>query len=67
MRNGKTTAPINIYLIQIWNNDVLVRDLVPALDLTGVACMFDNVSAQFFYNADSNTGNFIAGPVVSEQ
>lgn len=57
----------NIYLIQIWNNDVLVRDLVPALDQTGVACMFDNVSAQFFYNADSNTGNFIAGPVVSEQ
>ena len=34
-------------------------DLIPVLDKDGVACMYDKVSEQYFYNA--GTGSFIAG------
>ena len=53
-----------IYYCKIWNNNNLVRDFIPVLDEAGVACMFDRVTNQFFYNA--GTGNFIAGPIVTE-
>lgn len=53
-----------LYYLKIYDNDILVRDLVPVLDTNGVACMFDKVTKQFFYNA--GTGDFIAGPAVGE-
>ena len=51
-----------IYYCKIWDNGILVRDFIPALDSTGVPCLFDTVTQQFFYN--SGTGNFTAGPAV---
>jgi len=52
-----------IYYTKIWDdNGTLVRDFIPAKDLSGVACMYDKVSGQFFYNA--GTGNFVAGPEI---
>ena len=46
-----------LYMYQIYENDVLVRDFVPAKDLNGVICLYDKVTKQFFYNAGS--GDFI--------
>lgn len=45
------------------NNSVLF-DGIPVLDFNGVPCLFDMVTNEFFYN--QGTGDFIAGPVVSE-
>ena len=64
--NSNDCTPMTgyIYYTKIWDNDVLVRDFIPVLDSNGVACMFDKVTGQFFYNA--GTGDFIAGPVINE-
>ena len=51
-----------IYSCQIYDNDVLVRDLWPCYDPDGVACMYDKVSEAYFYNA--GTGEFVAGVVA---
>lgn len=51
-----------LYGSQIYEDGVLVRDFVPALDKNNVACLFDKVSETYFYNA--GTGSFNAGPVI---
>lgn len=51
-----------IYLMQIWQNDILVRDFIPVIDGNGTPCLFDKVEGKFYYSA--GTGNFIAGPVI---
>ena len=51
-----------IYYTKIWNDGLLVRDMIPVLDKDDIPCMYDKVSGQYFYNA--GTGQFIAGPVV---
>ena len=49
------------YYVKIYDgNNVLVGDYIPVKDSNGVACMYDKVTGNFFYNA--GTGNFIAGP-----
>lgn len=48
-----------IYSCQIYDNGTLVRDLWPCLDEDGVACMYDKVTKEYYYNAGS--GEFIAG------
>ena len=45
---------------KIWVAGVLVRDLIPVLDWSDVACMYDRVSGALFYNAGE--GDFVAGP-----
>ena len=64
--NGNYTQKSNarIFYTKIYENGVLVRDMIPVLDFNGVPCMFDEVSQTFFYN--KGTGNFIAGPIVKE-
>lgn len=42
---------------KVWKNDILLFDLVPALDPTGAPCMFDLVSRKPFYNA--GVGDFL--------
>ena len=51
-----------IYLLQIWDNDILVRDMIPALDYNNTPCMFDRVENKFYYNTGSTT--LVAGPIV---
>lgn len=51
--------PLRIYSAQIMQGGVLVRDFIPVLDEAGVACMYDKVSKEYFYN--QGTGSFIAG------
>ena len=49
-----------IYSCKIYDNNILVRDFIPALDKNGTPCMYDKVERKFYYNA--GTGQFIAGP-----
>ena len=56
-------APFKVYSFQILENGVLKSNYIPAKTSTGVVCMYDTVSDEFFYN--QGTGYFIAGPVVS--
>lgn len=48
-----------IYYSKIWQNGVLVRDMIPVLDWNYVPCMYDKVSGELFYN--QGTGNFSYG------
>lgn len=52
-----------IYYLKIWDNDVLVRDLVPAKRLSDNSVgMYDTVEGKFYTNA--GTGTFTTGSVV---
>jgi hypothetical protein len=64
--NGNPVAIsyFKLYSSKIYENYVLVQDLIPVIDNNGVACMYDNVSKQCFYN--QGTGEFVAGPVVEK-
>lgn len=46
-----------IYNCKIYDNDVLVRDMIPVLDKNDVACMYDKVNKKFYYN--QGTGVFL--------
>lgn len=50
------------YSLQIWDNDVLQMNMVPAKDSNNVVGMYDLVSGQFFTN--EGTGDFTAGSDV---
>lgn len=51
--------PIRIYSAQIKVAGELVRDFIPVIDSDGVACMYDKVTKEYYYN--KGTGSFIAG------
>lgn len=66
-RNNSISTEVALTLHQkffgckIWDNSVLVRDLIPAKRISdNVVGMYDTISQQFFTNA--GTGSFIAGP-----
>lgn len=48
-----------LYGFSARENDTLVQDLIPVLDLSGRPAMYDEVSGQFFYN--QGTGEFTWG------
>lgn len=48
-----------IYYSKIYDNGVLIRDLIPVLGWDGKGYMYDKVSGQLFGNA--GTGDFVAG------
>ncbi|MBO7695920.1 MAG: hypothetical protein J6T10_25080 [Methanobrevibacter sp.] len=56
--NGK----LRIYSCKIYDGNTLVRDFIPVLDNNKVACMYDKVTEQFFYNI--GTGSFNAGKTL---
>lgn len=51
--NGVSMDLFLLYYCKIWQGDTLVRDFVPVLDTEGVACLYDNVSKEYFYNSGS--------------
>jgi hypothetical protein len=51
-----------IYSCRIYDNGILVRDYRPCYDPDGVACMYEEVSGTYSYNAGS--GSFAAGGAV---
>lgn len=60
-----TAYPVTaaIYSAQIYDGETLVRDLVPALDDSGIPGLYDKCSGGFYRNA--GTGAFTAGTVLS--
>lgn len=48
-----------LHYFKILEGDTIVMDLIPIVDKSGVACMYDKVSGEFFYN--QGTGDFIVG------
>ena len=46
---------VQISSCRIWQDNVLVRDFVPALDKDGVPCMWDKVNNDLYYNKGSGT------------
>lgn len=51
-----------LYYMQIYVDDTLVRDYVPAKDMLGNICLYDRVSKEFSYN--KGTGSFGSGGEV---
>lgn len=47
-----------IYYAKIYVNDELVRNFKPALDENNVACLYDTVTKQYYYNAGTGTFNY---------
>ena len=62
--SNKFIGNMRLYYFKLYNDGVLIRNFIPVLDKNGTPCMYDKVTGQFFYNA--GTGNFIAGPVITE-
>ena len=54
-------ALVNMYYMKIYENGTLVRNFIPATNVSNVVGMYDTVSNTFFTN--SGTGSFTAGPV----
>lgn len=52
---GKASA--KIYYFNIFNNGIIIKELIPILDTQGRPCMYDKVSRKFFYN--QGTGEFL--------
>lgn len=50
-----------IYYVKIWQDNVLIRDMIPCLDNNNVPCFYDRVNKQTYYN--QGTGEFIYGQV----
>lgn len=48
-----------IFSAKIYKDDNLVRDFIPVLDKSNIACMYDKVSGQLFYN--QGDGEFLYG------
>ena len=53
---------IELYLCEIWDNDVLVRNFIPCKNPSNVIGMYDTVNDVFYSNAGSDS--FIAGAEV---
>ena len=60
---GYQNAIMRLYYCKIYQNDVLIRDYVPAVDANNVVCLYDKVNKEAIYNR--GTGDFIAGNTIS--
>jgi hypothetical protein len=57
--NGSINSATRLYSFRIWDNGELVRDFIPVLDLNDVACLYDKVTDELFYN--QGKGEFLYG------
>lgn len=69
--NRKTSlvdkGAVTIYYCKMWDNDVLVRDYIPAKDENGIGFLFDKVNNSVYLNAGSDafiTGDNIYQPLL---
>lgn len=46
-----------VYNFKIYDNNVLIRDMIPVLDKNNIACMYDKVNKESYYN--QGTGEFL--------
>lgn len=67
MNNGGTpnfyTTDVKYELVQIYDNGVLVRDYIPAMQ-NGISGLYDKVEQKMYGN--SGAGDFIAGEVIPQ-
>lgn len=61
-RDSSVKYSFKMYYFKNYDGDTLIRDLIPVIDNNGVACMYDKVSGEFFYN--KGTGEFITGEEI---
>lgn len=53
-----------IYAFKAWDaNNILLRDMIPALDENNEPCMYDSVTDMLYYN--EGTGSFTPGPILN--
>ena len=57
---------VDISSCKLWDNGVLIRDLVPAKNASGVIGMYDKVNNVFYTNADESEDAFVAGPNATD-
>lgn len=56
-------AKLKLYACKIWDNDILVRDMIPVKRISdNEICIYDKVTEQFYTNL--GTGTFTAGPEI---
>lgn len=58
--NGGTISltSFKLYSFKIWQDGALVRDFIPVLDMDNVACLYDKISEQKFYNLGTGEFNY---------
>lgn len=57
-------AWMRLYKCKLYDsNRNLVRDFIPVKDANGTVCLYDKISARFYYN--QGTDNFVAGSVIT--
>lgn len=61
--SGQEGGVLQVIYCKMWKANELVRDYVPSINKkTGVICLYDKVSKEYYYN--QGTGNFTGGAEV---
>ena len=47
-----------LYYCKIYNGDTLVRDFVPVIDGSNIACLYDKVEKKCYYNVGTGTFSY---------
>lgn len=48
-------SKIKLYSCKVYDNGTLIRNFIPVLDFSGVACLYDKVEKKFYYNQGSGS------------
>ena len=54
----KTKAKGRLYYCKIYDGNTLVRDFVPVIDGSNIACLYDRVEKKCYYNAGTGTFSY---------
>ena len=54
-----------LYYLKIYENNVLVRDFIPALDNNNIVCLYDTIENIFYYNIGSGDFSFQNGATLN--
>jgi hypothetical protein len=57
---GAQTSSERIYEFKLWDNDVLVRDMVPVLNGSSVPGMYDKITGTFYQNLGNGDFTYIS-------
>lgn len=57
--NALHPAFYRLYSFKIYENNILIYDLIPVLDKNGIPCLYDKIEKQLYYN--TGTGQFLYG------
>ena len=54
---GDVYSEYKLYSCKIYSGETLIKDFIPVLDKNNVACLYDKINSQYFYN--QGTGQFL--------